>query len=293
LQFEIRDFEPATGSTNGIENTLAASALRFKDETIPEADVYQVELKGEVENPDEVEETVLNLAEVKPTFVFDQNELIYNYIYDPFDLIDPFFRVTENNGIDVTQSIVLDPFTEKEYKVEYSIKDLGNGQYELTASSTQEVANYYWGFEPGGESKILDEDKLFVDGGYELFVEYVDNPLYASFYTRTFKLENNALSYTNTNLDARVLRRLEGGSKLQLSTFAIQYINENGKVYRSDLQEQSDDAYFKILSTEEYLNNENGDKTKKLEVEYDCKLFAADGSELRVRDGQGIIGIAY
>ena len=293
LQFEIRDFEPATGSTNGIDNTLAASALRFKDETIPEADVYQVELKGEVENEDEVEETRLDFGD-NIGFALNRSEVIVNYIYDStIGQVVPSFNVTEKNENQVYHAMTLDYFNDKTYSADFSVTDLGNGQYELTASANQDVVEYYWNFIYTGQSVTLDEAELLADGEIELFVEYVDNPTFASFYRRTFKLENNTLSYASTNLDAKVLRRLEGGSKLQLSTFAIQYIDENGTIYRSDLQEQSNDAYFRILSTEEYLNNSNGEKTKKLEVEYDCKLFAADGSELRVQNGQGIIGIAY
>lgn len=81
---------------------------------------------------------------------------------------------------------------------------------------------------------------------------------------------------------------------LQLSTVTIEYVDENGVFYSSELDNQPANAAFQILSVDDFDNNENGEKTKQLEVEFNCIL----GSEaalpsLQLTDGRGKIAVAY
>ena len=79
---------------------------------------------------------------------------------------------------------------------------------------------------------------------------------------------------------------------LQLNTVFIQYTDETGKVYRSDLNEQPNSSNFIINTVEDYELNENGDKTKKLDVSANCRLFDTNGSWIEF-PFQGIIAVAY
>ena len=79
----------------------------------------------------------------------------------------------------------------------------------------------------------------------------------------------------------------------QLSTVTIIYIDENGKEFRSDLQTQNT-AFFTIQNVENFTDNENGEKTKKMDVGFSCELFSNEGlPSINVPSGSGIIGIAY
>jgi hypothetical protein len=69
-------------------------------------------------------------------------------------------------------------------------------------------------------------------------------------------------------------------------------MDESGKFYSSALGEQTDDAYFDIISVEEYLNNDAGQKTRKLEVETSCRLYADDGESILLTNGEGVIAVA-
>lgn len=77
------------------------------------------------------------------------------------------------------------------------------------------------------------------------------------------------------------------------STLNIQYIDDNGKVFTSALKEQPSTSYLNILNVADFEMNEIGMPTKKVSIEFGCRLFNIDGSYIDVNNGYGTIGIAY
>jgi hypothetical protein len=73
----------------------------------------------------------------------------------------------------------------------------------------------------------------------------------------------------------------------------IQYIDDNGKVFTSALKEQPSTSYLNILNVADFEMNEIGMPTKKVSIEFGCRLFNIDGSYIDVNNGYGTIGIAY
>ncbi len=88
------------------------------------------------------------------------------------------------------------------------------------------------------------------------------------------------------------MKKIDLESDLNLSTFAIQYIDKDGQLYRSDLGVQQDKRFFKITSKEPYLENEAGQKTIKLGVEFTIDVFLPNGEFITLRDGKGVIAVA-
>lgn len=81
---------------------------------------------------------------------------------------------------------------------------------------------------------------------------------------------------------------------LQLSTVTIEYIDENGVFYSSDLAEQSTNSNFSITEINDFDNNENGEKTKQLDVNFNCILESeAAVPPILLTNGTGKIGVAY
>ena len=83
---------------------------------------------------------------------------------------------------------------------------------------------------------------------------------------------------------------------IQVATIAIEYIDENGTIYRSDVQPQGIDGnnVFQIWEYEDFDLNENDEKTKRLELNFACDLFNEDGSSsIRLSGGRGFIGVAH
>ncbi len=99
------------------------------------------------------------------------------------------------------------------------------------------------------------------------------------------------LEFTKVDYDYEV-EEIEQGSRLALSTFDLQYVDDSGKFYSSSQGEQTDDAYFDVKSVEPYLANAAGQKTMKLEVETSCRLYADDGESILLTNGVGVIAVA-
>jgi PKD repeat protein len=78
-----------------------------------------------------------------------------------------------------------------------------------------------------------------------------------------------------------------------LSKVKITYIDASGKKYYSNLQSQVGAGNaFKINSVEEYKVNESGQPTKKLKINFDCKLY--DGTSfVTLTNGEAVIAVSY
>ena len=79
----------------------------------------------------------------------------------------------------------------------------------------------------------------------------------------------------------------------QFSAITIIYVDENGTEFRSDLNEQTNGAFFTIQNAEDFQNNGNSEKTKKLNIDFSCQLFSTNANNINVESTGGIIGIAY
>ncbi len=59
----------------------------------------------------------------------------------------------------------------------------------------------------------------------------------------------------------------------RFSNIVIKWIDAQGNEYTSDNSNQPTSSYFQILSTEDYQNNESGQKTKKLHIKFKCVVY--------------------
>ncbi len=73
----------------------------------------------------------------------------------------------------------------------------------------------------------------------------------------------------------------------------IQYVDSNEELFRSNVFRQPADASFEILSVEDFVENEKGQRTKKLELAFNCLLWNEDHSKhIRLR-GKSVFAVAY
>lgn len=77
----------------------------------------------------------------------------------------------------------------------------------------------------------------------------------------------------------------------QFSAVTIEYFDGN-KLYSSKLGENSN-SIFTISNIEDFEENENGEKTKKLDVNFNCLLYDESGNSSIQFSGESAIGIAY
>ena len=78
----------------------------------------------------------------------------------------------------------------------------------------------------------------------------------------------------------------------QLGTAIIEYQDGN-EVYSTKYGDNPAPNYFVVNSIEDYENNENGEKTKRLNVSFETKLWHENGIEFKTISGSAFIGIAY
>lgn len=72
----------------------------------------------------------------------------------------------------------------------------------------------------------------------------------------------------------------------------IVWIDPQGREWRSDLRKQESISYFRIVRSEAYDNNEKGNKTWKMDVEFSCALYLETGGEVAFK-GNGTLAVAY
>lgn len=76
------------------------------------------------------------------------------------------------------------------------------------------------------------------------------------------------------------------------SIVTVNWKNEQGVTFTTANIAQPTDAYFKILSIDEYLLNENNQKTKKIRARFSCNL--SNGTKtISIKDGEAVFAVAY
>jgi hypothetical protein len=73
---------------------------------------------------------------------------------------------------------------------------------------------------------------------------------------------------------------------------AIQWVDNAGFVWRSDAGAQHTTAFFTVVESEPYEENERRQKTRKMRVEFSCRLFNDTGLS-RPFFGSGVIAVAH
>jgi PKD repeat protein len=109
---------------------------------------------------------------------------------------------------------------------------------------------------------------------------------------------DTAYSEYNTKMDAAavVLSNFVVESTienpLKSSRVIVNWIDANGVVYTSKHSSQPNASNFEIVSTENYVVNENGQPTKKVHVKFNCKVYNGLQS-LSMSNVDVIIAVAY
>lgn len=76
------------------------------------------------------------------------------------------------------------------------------------------------------------------------------------------------------------------------SRIKFSYVNENGVVFSSFNRTQPAESNFNIESIDEFEENTNGKKTKKIKVNFRCTLYNSN-TTLNIRNGVAVIALAY
>lgn len=99
-------------------------------------------------------------------------------------------------------------------------------------------------------------------------------------------------SFCSSNFTYSV-NKVSGPQVPQFSKVLIQWTDENGKVYRTDKQPQGIESSFDIRTSEPYKENEKGESTQKLSLQFACLLYAEDGTMISLDVQDAVIAVAH
>ena len=162
----------------------------------------------------------------------------------------------------------------------------GSIAYLLTADTQgSPVSSFQW-------SNGANTQQIAVSETQEIYAVHVESPAGDTAYAGIFTIDptiNKTADFGYT-----VEHIVSNPDTLYLNRINIRWIAENGSVWESRMGTQTPDAYFHVLSSEPYDPNENGQKTRKMEVSYSCRLYNVLEPMLsRTMVGTGVIAVAY
>ena len=103
---------------------------------------------------------------------------------------------------------------------------------------------------------------------------------------------NDALIFHEVDFRYAIEKRIAQGAALALQTFEFELYDEAGVLYSSAKGEQAEDAYFEILQMEEYIENDNGQKTIQVTCRFSCQVFSDSGDAKMITDANAVIAVA-
>ena len=162
-----------------------------------------------------------------------------------------------------------------------------NGFSIQAVSTGSPVVSYSW----SNDSTSVD----FFDQGYGLVqgdIQLIATDAQGNFATATLSQLNSAENLRKTTGFSYSVKSVNPGPPDIFDGAAVQWVDANSRVWRSDWGNQNDDALFAVLSSEPYDLNEKGQKTRKMRVAFKCLMYN-DLGEVKPLEGTGVIGMAY
>lgn len=165
----------------------------------------------------------------------------------------------------------------------------------LTATFTHSTIglppyNFLWNFGDNSTSTSAVPSHNYINQGrYPVSLRVIDaanDTAYANLNYLTSNANNCTTNYFVTGVSA--VPNYAGFSNIE-----INWTDANGVVYKSNNLSQPPNSYFKILKAEDYHNNESGQNTKKLTVEFNCMVYNAANTGVLIENARAVIVAAY
>jgi len=114
----------------------------------------------------------------------------------------------------------------------------------------------------------------------------------------TIKIRDaQAIETTSTSLEPTLdvgSYNFRGVLDIEFSDILIEYTDQNGNTFATDLIEQNVESFFEIMAVQDYTENENGDPTKILFVTFQCTLKNTENEDtIEFINANAVIGVAY
>jgi PKD repeat protein len=157
-----------------------------------------------------------------------------------------------------------------------------------TTMSSASISSYLWNFGDGFFSSQSTPTHSYASHGmYPVSLKVVDTNNDTARANFNYSTPSNTLCAVNYI----ILNKGSVQNPGAWSNVVIKWYDSSGNEY-SSVGTQPDWSYFRILSSQEYHNNESGQKTKKLHVRFSCKVYSATAS-MDITNADAVIVVAY
>lgn len=162
--------------------------------------------------------------------------------------------------------------------------------FNFSANGNQgiEPYTYLWDFGDGNTS--TEEDLTYAyaaEGVYTITLTVTDSEGTSETIRQNVRTENN------TDCVARNIHNvIPLANPNNFGNVIVEWTDANGNVYTSKNDNQALRSYFKVNSVEEYNLNENGEKTKKISIEFSCILYNG-ADQIEMQNATAVIAVAY
>ena len=306
FRFKFRNYETGTASVNS-NQSLSAKSYSYKEENAEVQDVIEVHvnINTDVANPqytwtvdgvqsnqqDDAEILLLNVEDNQRLSmaldVFDESTGLTSLssreviLEEDLELVNSKIEVVHIEGDSVllrsihSESADLAPLL----GTVWTIEDLNGANPMAFFDSTFEIAIRL------GSGKNVKNTTSFTGaitsgGANTVGIEI------------RYDAINDALIFHEVEFDYSIEKRIAQGSSLALQTFEFELYDDSGVLYSSAKGEQADDAYFEIIDTKEYIENDNGQKTVKVTCQFSCQVFSDSGDAKTITDANAVIAVA-
>lgn len=169
-----------------------------------------------------------------------------------------------------------------------------NSTSTLTATFThstlgQAPYSFLWNFGDGNTStSAIPSHSFITQGRYGVSLRVIDAAHDTAFANLNYLTPSSSTCTTNY-----ILTGVYGlPNPSAFSNVIISYTDPNGTVYSSNDFAQPPQSCFKIIKAEDYHTNEQGQKTKKLTIEFTCRVFSGSSS-LLIENAKAQVVVAY
>lgn len=148
--------------------------------------------------------------------------------------------------------------------------------------------NFFWG---NGHTGSTLQTNIEPTAGIEYHLTVTDHAGTVNVIDHTFQTQEGVFDSCIPSFDLN-LQQGPGLTNSQFGALAIEYLDGNGIVYRSDLFPQPVDAGFMILGAEELTDVPGGSTGLKLTVRFSCILYSANGHALQFESYNAVIAFS-
>lgn len=127
-------------------------------------------------------------------------------------------------------------------------------------------------------------------GAYPVTLRVIDTFSGDTAYAKNNTVTQTDMSSCATNYTVSTVN--PATNTLGLSNVIVKWVDANGTVYTSKSALQPNNSYFTIVSVQDYLNNINNERTKKLHVKFKCTVYNGSNS-VQLDNADAFISVAY